>query len=126
MTYEIKVVRKTNKGKLSFEHGAVKVDTACWWDPAVKIDAGTYAGYATRMASKNDGRNGKKREAIWLGTDVPVNNNTRKSDEIFIHKGLNASWSDGCIVCHENEVLKIWDAVNPKEQNNITVKIEDE
>lgn len=124
MAFEINVVRHGKKGRLTFTHGDVAVDTDCWWDPDVVVVAGTYAGYATRMATKADGKTGK-REAIWLGKHVPVDRGTRTANDIFIHKGRNASWSDGCIVAAENEVLKIWNAVSPKEQPNVTVVIAD-
>ncbi|GJL49586.1 MAG: hypothetical protein NPIRA01_08130 [Nitrospirales bacterium] len=127
MPYVINIKRGKNKGKLKFTHGATSVDTTCWWDSAVKVDVGEYTSYATRMANKNDGITGnKKREAIWLGRNVPVNKNTRKSNEIFVHKGTSAAWSDGCIVIANSEVMKIWNAVTPKEAGNITVKITDE
>lgn len=125
MSYTIKVTRNGDSGKLTFSHGDISVDTTCWWDKAVKVDAGTYTGYATRMANKYDGHDGGKREAIWLGIGVPVNNGTRTSKGIFIHKGKNASWSDGCIVCAANEVIKIWNSITPKEQPNVTIEITD-
>lgn len=126
MPFEITVVRGQSKGKLKFSHDQVKVDTVCWWDSKVKIDAGEYTGYATRMANKSDGSDGGKRQGIWLGKDVPYKNGTKFSDGIFIHKGTSAVWSDGCIVAHENEVVKIWNAIHPKEKGNVTVKVTDE
>lgn len=122
--YTINVVRDSDSGILTFRHGGVSVDTKCWWDKDVKIDAGSYTGYATRMANKYNA-DGTKRQAIWLGTGVPVNNNARKSNGIFIHKGTSAAWSDGCIVIEEKEVLKIWNAIDPKETPNITVVVSD-
>lgn len=122
MAYTINVVRGPDSGILTFQHGNVSVDTKCWWDKEVKIDAGSYTGYATRMANKYNA-DGTKRQAIWLGIGVPVNNNARKSNGIFIHKGTSAAWSDGCIVIEEQEVLKIWNAIDPKETGNITVVV---
>ncbi|MEI2782070.1 MAG: L,D-transpeptidase family protein [Candidatus Competibacter sp.] len=122
MAYTINVVRGPDSGILTFQSGGVSVDTQCWWDKDVKVDAGSYTGYATRMANKYNA-DGTKRQAIWLGTGVPVNNNARKSNGIFIHKGTSAAWSDGCIVIEEKEVLKIWNAIDPKETGNITVVI---
>ena len=126
MSFTIQIRRGTDSGTLTFENAGTSVNTPCWWDPEVKVDPGTYTGYATRMASKTDGRDGLNREAIWLGQHVPVNGNSRTSNEIFIHKGKNAGWSDGCIVCDSDEVLRIWDAVEPKEQGVITVNVMDE
>jgi hypothetical protein len=126
VTYEIKVTRGKRKGRLVFSHGDIKVDTDCWWDPDVKISAGTYPGYATPMATKKDGSDGGKREAIWLGKDVEYDHGTKDSDAIFIHKGTSPKWSDGCIVAAEEQVVKIWLAINPKEQANVTVIVTDE
>jgi hypothetical protein len=126
MPYEIKVVRHAQKGRLTFTSGSVAVDTTCWWKRDNKVDAGTYTGYATRMASKTDGKDGGKREAIWLGRNVPMNRATHKSNDIFIHKGTSPSWSDGCIVCAESELVKIWSTIDPKERANVTITITDE
>lgn len=126
MAYEIKVRRAGSKGRLTFSLGDINVDAPCWWDPDVKIGAGTYTGYATRMATKTDGSDGGKRQAIWLGKDVPYGHGTRSSDAIFIHKGTSAAWSDGCIVAPEDQVVKIWLAINPKDQANVTIEVVDE
>lgn len=124
MIYKVKVVRGKSEGRLKFSHGDVQVDTTCWWDPKVVIDSGTYTGFATRMASKTDGFDGGKREAIWLGKNVGYNDMAgRKSDAIFIHKGTSAAWSDGCIVADTAEVLKIWKAITPKEQPNVSIEV---
>jgi hypothetical protein len=125
-TYTIDISRGTSNGTVSFTSGSVNVSTTCWWDPNVKIDAGTYTGYATRMDSKNDGVGGGKRQAIWFGTGVPYNNATGTSDEMFIHKGTNASWSDGCIVIAENKVMEIWNAISPKNTANVTINVSDQ
>ena len=53
-------------------------------------------------------------------------NGTKSSNEIFIHGGSNASWSDGCIVANRGEVLKIWNTIHPKENANVLVKVIDE
>ena len=121
MAFKITVERKDKQGVMKFKHGTVIVNTTCWWDLKNVIDAGTYTGYATRMANKNDGSNGGKREGIWFGRKVPLNG--RNSTQIFIHKGKNASWSDGCIVAAEAQVLKIWNAIEPKEKANVTIEV---
>ena len=126
MTFEISVVRGKNTGTLKFAHGSVTVETTCWWDPKVKIDAGTYTGYATRMTNKSGGSDGGKRQGIWFGKHVPYNNGTGYSDGIFIHKGTDATWSDGCVVALENQVVTIWNVVDPKDQPNVTIKVSDE
>jgi hypothetical protein len=127
--YTINVVRNGPSGRLTFTDGTVTVDTECWWDPEVVIDEGTYTGFATRMSNKSDGRPGpggkaQKREGIWFGREkTPCNNRALYCGGIFIHKGKNAKWSDGCIVCNESEVLRIWDAIAPKEQGNVEINI---
>lgn len=129
MAFRIEVVRRDLDGTLKFSAGGVTVNTTCWWDPEVRIDAGTYTGSATWMANKTGGRTvcpwdsqGRQlREAIFLGRGVPVNGRT--SNDIFIHKGLDASWSDGCIVAHDAQVWKIWQAITPKDANNVTIVI---
>lgn len=127
MSYTINVVRKGKKGKLTFMNGDVSVNTTCWWDPALVVDAGTYDScYATRMANKRDGHDGGKREGIWFGPTVKCNKGTKNSNQIFVHKGTSAAWSDGCIVCAESEVIKIWNCVQPKDTANVTVVITDE
>jgi hypothetical protein len=124
--YEIRVVRRGKNGTLTFSNGSIDISETCWWDPEVVIDAGTYTGYATRMANKTDGTDGGKREGIWLGRGVPYNSGQGKSNGIFIHKGTNPSWSDGCIVMAAAKVYQMWTSIQPKEQPNITVTVEDE
>ena len=134
MNYTIKVKRGEHKGRLTFSHGNVSVDTTCWWDPSNKVDAGTYNGSATWMDSKKeDGgiacpwKGGQKyRPGIFLGRGVPTKNGTDSSNEIFIHKGTKPEHSDGCIVCASSEVLKIWNVITPKDTACVTVIVEDE
>ncbi len=125
-TYSIDILRKNKSGILTFVNGTINISETCWWDPEVVIDAGTYTGYATRMANKTDGTDGGKREAIWLGKDVPYNSGTGKSNGIFIHKGTDPSWSDGCIVLAAAKVYQVWSSIHPKEKGNITVTVRDE
>lgn len=132
-TYTINIERGTNDGTLKFSHGSVTVDTTCWWDPDNKIDSGTYTGYATWMANKPeaDGQpcpwkgNAKHRPGIWFGNGVKSKNGTVTNNGIYIHKGTSAAWSQGCIVCAASEVLKIWNAVTPKDTANVTIVVTD-
>lgn len=125
MAFTVDIVRGKTSGTLKFKSGSVKVDTTCWWDKTVTVDAGTYTGYATHMAKKKDSVTKKKRPGIWFGKNIPVNGNSRKSSDIFIHEGNNAAWSDGCIVAVRSEVLKIWNAISPKEKANVTINVSD-
>ena len=129
--YEIRIVRRGNDGTLTFRHGGVNISETCWWDPKVVINAGEYPGYASRMENKLDGltvdaRGKKRREAIWLGKGVPYGKGKGKSNGIFIHKGVDPSWSDGCIVLPEQHVFKIWSEIQPKERPVVTVVVEDQ
>ena len=124
--FTIDVLRKGADGTVTFKNGTIDISTTCWWDPEVVIDAGTYTGYATRMANKADGTDGGKREGIWLGKGVPYNSGAGKSNGIFIHKGTDPSWSDGCIVFKAALVYQMWSSIHPKEKANITVTVRDE
>src|SRR5262245_1225813 len=126
-SYEIVVKRSGTSGTLSFSAGDVSVETTCWWDPAVVIDANAdgYLSYATRMSTKKDSQTGENRPGIWLGKGVKYSHGTKKSNAIFIHEGTSAAWSDGCIVANRSEVLKIWNAISPKDNANVLVKVTD-
>ncbi|HET9902493.1 MAG TPA: hypothetical protein VFQ27_02185 [Xanthobacteraceae bacterium] len=126
-SYEINVIRYGKSGWLIFNSGDVSVFTTCWWDPNVVIDENSdgYVAYATHMANKNDSVTHEKRPAIWLGKGVKYANGSRRSNGIFIHEGKNSGWSDGCIVAERAEVLKIWNAIVPKETDNVLVKVVD-
>jgi len=124
--FTIDVLRKSSDGILTFRNGNIDISTTCWWDPDVVIDAGSYVGYATRMANKSDGTDGGRREAIWLGKGVPYNSGAGKSNGIFIHKGTGPSWSDGCIVLKSELVFQMWTSIQTKETANIVVNVSDE
>jgi len=122
--YEIKVLRQqTNSGTVIFEGNGVRVNSVCWWDPKVKIRAGTYTECsATRMNSKTDSVTGLKRPAIFLPTAVApdTGNNT-----IFIHEGKDANWSDGCIVLAREDFMQIWNVIE-KDKKNVVVQVDDQ
>jgi len=119
MAYLIDVVRDLKKGTgtLTYKNGAVSVNTQCWFELANPIVAKTYIGCsATHMLTKKNSL-GKNREGIYL----PDKQTNRRG--IFIHMGNNAAWSDGCIVIKEQEILKIWNTIHPKDASNVTVII---
>ena len=126
--FEITVKRNGHSGTMTFASGDLSVSTRCWWDLKVEIDAKSdgYVCYATRLANKRDSETGEKRPGIWFGKNVKYAHGTKSSNEIFIHEGSDASWSDGCIVAKRGEVMKIWNAINPKERPNVLVKVIDE
>ncbi len=119
MIYTIEVERKTSKGTgiLTYKHGAVSVNTTCWFELANPIPAKRYIGCsATHMQTKKNSK-GQKREGIYL----PDEQTKRRG--IFIHMGTSSAWSDGCIVIKEKEMLKIWNSIHPKNGRNVTVVV---
>lgn len=117
-SFTIKITRQTAEGQLVFSHNSLVVDTPCWWDLSNKIPAGTYRSCsATTMATKQNSTGGP-REAVYI-PGVPGHS------QIFIHMGNSAAWSDGCIVIEEAAMLKIYNAINPKNGHNVTVEISD-
>lgn len=117
-SFLVQIQRGKAEGVLQFQHNTLVVNTTCWWDLNNKIPAGTYRGCsATTMASKKNTAGGA-REAIFI-PGVPGHS------QIFIHMGSNAAWSDGCVVIEEPEMLKIYNAITPKNGHNVTVEITD-
>jgi len=117
MSYTIEVTREISKGTgtLTYKHGAVSINTTCWFELAKPIPAKKYIRCsATHMQTKKNSK-GQKREGIYL----PDNQTNRGG--VFIHMGANSSWSEGCIVIKEAEILKIWNSINPKDGENVTV-----
>lgn len=115
--YRISIVRKKDQGSLLYT-GSIEILTPCWWDLVKRIPAGSYSGWsATRMATKTNSR-GEKREAIYLSS-IPGYSG------VFIHMGKDASWSDGCIVIPESELLRIWNDITPKDARNVIAEIRD-
>ncbi|UWQ74042.1 L,D-transpeptidase family protein [Leisingera sp. M658] len=123
-SYTITVTRTgKDTGKLEFSSGSVSLDETCWWDPNVKIAAGTYTKCSkTRMSSKKDSVTGKKRPGIYLpDAVVPGTDN----HSIFIHEGKDPSWSDGCIVLTRDKMMEMWNEITPMDGKNVTVKVID-
>ena len=117
MNYTIEVKRNITKGTgtLKFKNGSVSVNTKCWFELENPIPAKKYIGCsATHMRTKKNSQD-KKREGIY----IPDKQTNRRG--IFIHMGTNASWSEGCIVIKEKEMLKVWNAIHPKDGGNVTV-----
>ena len=122
--YEITVTRETtDTGRLTFSHGGVMVSTTCWWDPGNAIGTGNYTACSkTRMATKRDSVTGLQRPGIFLPSAVsPRTGRT----EIFIHEGRDPSWSDGCIVIDRDEMMRMWNHIEPSDGMNVTVRVSD-
>jgi hypothetical protein len=122
--FTINIVRGNDCGTLTFDYGDLHVNTPCWWDKTNVVDAGTYIGAATRMTNKKDGSDGGNREAIYLGQGVWMNHN-RRSNDIFIHRGSSAAWSEGCIVADRDEVRRIWQCI-PQDLYIVTINVSDQ
>ncbi len=121
--YTVTVTRTGDTGKLEFSSGSVSLNETCYWDPNVKIAAGTYVNCSkTRMTSKKDSVTGELRPGIYLpDAVVPGTDN----HSIFIHEGKDASWSDGCIVLDRTKMMKMWNELQPNDGRNVTVKVID-
>jgi len=115
----ITITRDKKQGTLSYSNAdSVKVQTACWWDPDKKIPPGEYKNCsATTMSSKKNSQ-GQPREAIFIP-------GVEGFSGIFIHMGNDPSWSDGCVVVKENRLLDIYNDIDIKDGENITVSIQD-
>ena len=115
--YKITIERGEREGKLSYYGSAsTVVGTACWWDLDKKIPAGIYYNCSATTMARKKNSSGGSREAIFIP-------NVTGFSGIFIHMGNNASWSDGCIVIKENELLRIYNDINPKNAENVTVVV---
>ena len=123
-SYVISVTRSgSDSGRLTFSDGDVKIDTTCWWDPGNVIAAGTYGGCSkTRMATKKDSVTGLRRPGIFLSTAVSPKTGEQT---IFIHEGTGPNWSDGCIVLTRDEMMSMWNRINPMDGKNVTVVVTD-
>ncbi len=110
--FQITVRRSKSSGMLTYS-GKIHLSTNCWWDPAKKIPAGTYAGCsATTMATK-------RLNAVFL-PNVPG------FTGIFIHQGTGPQHSDGCIVIQPAEMQRVYADIDPKDGRNVTVIVSDE
>lgn len=118
-TYELTVYRgttpkETDQGTLVFKKrkdGALAqvFRTTCWWAKDNVIPSGRYGAVKTRMASKPDSepkdkpKEQRPRRPGLLLKDVPGH------EEIFVHEGKDASWSEGCIVIARARLMEIFD-----------------
>jgi len=132
MTYQIDITRTgADKGVLTYsKDGEQIVETACWFDPKVRIPAKTYTGcsatYMTRAYATKPGGGidwNKVEDPSWKAIFLPDEQTGHTG--IFIHRGTNANWSDGCIVIHEGDLQKIWSSITPRDGRNVTVTVTD-
>ena len=118
--YEIYVWRKKTEGTPRFWGPGSYLETTCWWKLDNEIPAKTYTDCSATTMRKKLNSLGLPREAIYIPDEQTGKNG------IFIHYGKNASWSDGCIVIVEKEMLKIYKAIKEKNGKNVTVVVEDD
>jgi hypothetical protein len=128
-TYEITITRgpatdRRSKGTLKYS-GTITHECDCYWNKDKRIPAATYARCSKTNMTNATNSKGRKREAIYI-KDVDG------YEGIFIHYGTNltnanslAVWSKGCIVMDEDDVLKIWNDITPKDGFNVTVTVDD-
>ena len=129
MTYEITITRgpeaeRKSKGKLKYT-GTITHECDCFWNKDKRIPAATYERCSKTYMNTATNSKGEKREAIYI-------KGVAGYEGIFIHYGENltnatslAVWSKGCIVMDEDDVLKIWDDITPKDGFNVTVTVDD-
>lgn len=124
-SYTVTITRTGNDtGKLEFSSGGVSLHETCYWNPAVKITAGTYTQCSkTRMDSKRDSVTGELRPGIYLPDAIAPDTGNYS---IFIHEGKDPSWSDGCIVLDRSKMREMWNEISPKDGRNVTVRVVDE
>jgi hypothetical protein len=122
--YTVTITRTgRDTGKLEFASGSVSLNETCYWNPNVKIAAGTYVRCSkTRMATKKDSKTGELRPGIYLPDAVVPGTDNRS---IFIHEGKDPSWSDGCIVLDRDKMMEMWDEITPRDGMNVTVRVVD-
>lgn len=116
--YQIKIDRVAKEGTLTFNSPGTLVTTKCYWDLEKKIPAGSYPNCSATTMARKKNTAGNPREAIFI-PNVPG------FSGIFIHMGKPPyeNWSDGCIVIDEIQMVKIYNAISPKNGHNVTVKI---
>jgi hypothetical protein len=54
---------------------------------------------------------------------LPVDNGERTATGVFIHQGNSPSSSLACIAAAQNEVMKIWNSIEPINETNILVYV---
>ena len=114
--YNIEITRDALYGTLRFTN--MSLICRCWWDVQKKIPAGTYRNCsATTMANKRNSK-GAPRESIFIPGVIGYSG-------VFIYMGTGPSWSDGCIVVEEDNMLKIYRKIIPKDGQNVTISIQD-
>jgi len=118
MSYAIRIERSANdNGTLEYS-GGISIATTCWWDPDRKIPAGTYEGCSATLMSSKTNSAGAPREGVFIP-------NTSGFIGVFVHMGTGPSWSDGCIVIAEEDMLRLWNDISPKDGDNVTITVVD-
>lgn len=104
MNYELKItLGHKSTGTIVFDNECY----ICYYDPTNVIADGVYTKCSlTKMASK-------KRDGIYIPDEQ-----TGKIG-IFLHFGRDASWSEGCIVTPEADL--IFDKIGQRNAENITI-----
>lgn len=103
-------------GVLYFHDATQKMDFPCRWDPNNRISPGAFPRCSrTMMATKN-------RPAIHMpGATL----HGRPNNNIFIHRGRDESWSDGCFVLDDDHMSQLLAAIPDADAFNITITVRD-
>lgn len=110
--FEIKIKKSTNtSGTLTFNSGAISVNSPCWFAETTPVAAGrSYTCAATRMDHAKDSVTGEPRPGIFF---------QEFGDRgIFIHEGQNVTWSKNCVVLPRPSMMEMWNHIIAKGQLN--------
>lgn len=119
-SYTIDILRPTGadvqEGKITFKDGGVSIEAKCWWDKLNRIDPGTYKNCSKTMMATVD------IEGIYI---KDAKSKITGSKEIFMHRGVGPENSNGCIAVETVDFNTLWNHIQPKDGQNITVNIKD-
>ncbi len=113
--HNIRIVRGAgSSGTLHFSNATTSLQFPVVWDPKNRISPAVLPGCSrTIMATK-------KRPAIHLpGATL----HGQPNNNIFIHRGRNETWSDGCFVLDDSDMASLLAAIPEENAFNITVEV---
>jgi hypothetical protein len=122
MVYTIHVYRNAiDSGILTYDGHLLRgVVTKCWYDPMNRIQARAYENCSATYMKRAYGADGNLLpNTKWQAIFFPQHRG------IFIHKGEDRSWSQGCIVIKYDVLKPIWDDIQPPDARNVLVVVTD-
>ena len=123
MLYTINVYRSAmDSGVLTYDgHMLRGLATKCWFDPMNRIKARSYENCSATYMNRAYGPDDKLiPDTEWQAIFIPPHKG------VFIHKGDDPSWSEGCIVIKYEKLKPIWDDIQPRDGWNVLVVVKDE